>query len=200
MATAERGDSAEVAVVEGQQAGGTEPSRQDDNRSVCQPEFKVGVLLVQARGQCVLLWGQSRYQESPRRHVTQERPGRLSSPATPDQVVRFGRDRGWHDQFTLLLSQQFADPGVKRVMGVSEGDQGSGVDDERHAPNPASSSSSGTSATDDPSPSHAPSRAKSRGAVCAVSYAARANRITSAWLRPSAAARRLSRSTSESSR
>lgn len=46
MATAERGDGAEIAVVEGQQAGGTEPSRQDDNRGVCQPELKVGILLV----------------------------------------------------------------------------------------------------------------------------------------------------------
>jgi hypothetical protein len=30
-AAAERGDGAEVALVEGQQAGGTEPSRQDDD-------------------------------------------------------------------------------------------------------------------------------------------------------------------------
>ncbi len=128
MAAAERGDGAEVAVVEGQQAGGTEPSRQDDNGGVCQPELKVGVLLVQARGQCVLVWGQSLHQESPRRHVTEERPGGPGSPATTDQVVRLGRDRGWHDQLPLLLSKQVADPGVKRVAGVSEGDQGSGVE------------------------------------------------------------------------
>jgi len=178
MAAAERGDGAEVTLVEGQQAGGTEPSSQDYNRSVCQPKLEASVLFVQARGQCVLFWGQSLNQESPSRHVAQERPGGLGSPATPDQVVRLGRDWGWHDQLPWLPSEQVADPGVKRVAGVSEGDQGSGVDDERHAPNPASRSSSGTSATDDPSPSHAPSRAKSRGAVCAVSYAARADRIT----------------------
>ena len=80
MAAAERGDGAEVAVVEGQQAGGTKPSGQDDNRGVCQPKLKVGVLLVQTRGQCVLVWGQSLYQESPRRHVAQERPGGLGIP------------------------------------------------------------------------------------------------------------------------
>src|SRR5262249_36414335 len=97
-----------------------------------------------------------------------------------DEVVRLGRDRGWHDQLPWLLSEQLADPRVKRVAGISKGDQRSGVDDERHDPNPASSSSSGTSATDDPSPSHVPSRSKSRGAVGAVSYAARAERITSA--------------------
>jgi len=104
VATAERGDGAEVALVEGQQAGGTEPSRQDDYRGVCQPELKVGVLLVQACGQCVLVWGESLYQESPRRHVAQERPGGLGSAATPDKVVRLGRDRGWNDQFPWLPS------------------------------------------------------------------------------------------------
>jgi hypothetical protein len=100
MATAERGDGAEVAVVEGQQAGSTEPSRQDHNRGVCQPESKVGVLLVQPRGQRVLIWSQALYQELPRRHITQERPGRLRSPATLDQVVRLRRDRGRHDQLS----------------------------------------------------------------------------------------------------
>jgi hypothetical protein len=87
MATSERGDRAEVAVVEGQHAGSTELSSQDDNRSVCQSEFKVGVLLVQSRGQCVLVRGQSLYQESPSRHVTQERRGGAGSPATPEATT-----------------------------------------------------------------------------------------------------------------
>ncbi len=57
VATSERGHDSEVALVEGQQAGGAEPSRQDDNRGVCQPELDVGVLLVQPRCQIVLVWG-----------------------------------------------------------------------------------------------------------------------------------------------
>ncbi len=77
MATGEWGDDSGVALVEGQQAGGAEPSRQDDNRGVCQPELEGGVLLVQTSGQRVLVWGQSRNEEPPGRHVAQKRPGGL---------------------------------------------------------------------------------------------------------------------------
>jgi hypothetical protein len=64
MATSGRGDRAEVAVVEGQHAGSAEPSSQDDNRGVCQSEFKVGGLLVQSRGPC-----------PPRRSTAAHQPG-----------------------------------------------------------------------------------------------------------------------------
>ena len=70
MPAAERRDCAEIAFVEGQQAGGAEPSRQDDNRGVGQPELEVDILLVQPCGQCVFVSGQPLHQKSPRRDVT----------------------------------------------------------------------------------------------------------------------------------
>jgi hypothetical protein len=111
--------------------------------------------------------------------------GSGSQPRLTQELVQPG---------AALRLEQIANASMKRVTRITEPDQGSGVDDEGHAPKPPSSSSPGRSATDDPSPAHAPSRARSPGAVCAVSWAASADRITSAWLQPSAAASRARRS------
>jgi hypothetical protein len=46
VAATERRDGPEVTLVEGQQTGRTEPSSQDYNRSVCEPELEAGVLFV----------------------------------------------------------------------------------------------------------------------------------------------------------
>ncbi len=195
-----RGDRSEVTFVEGQQPPRPKTVSKNHHRKICQPKIKVGVLLIQPCHGAVLISRQPLDQEPARRHVAQEGPGRCGAPAAPDEIVHFRRHWCRDNQVSAFCTQHITDGGVEPVTGIPEGDQWRSVNDQGHAPNPASSSSSGTSATEDPSPAHAPSSAKSRGAVCARSYADSAARTISAWVRPSSAARRRSRSTSESSR
>src|SRR5579864_448104 len=87
-----------------------------------------------------------------------------------------------------------------RIADVAKRDQWRRVDYESQSPNPRSSSSSGMSATDDPSPAQDAASANFRSGSSRDSYAAIAARTISAWLRPSLFASRRKRSTSASSR
>lgn len=146
----QQGDRAEVTFVERQQPPRPEPVRENHHRKVSQPKIKVGILLIQPGHGAVLIRGQSLNPEPPGRHVAQERLGRQRAPASADEIVHLRGHRRRHNQVAVFGMQQVADRAMKPVTGIPESDQRRGFYDQHHPPNPASISSSGTSATEEP--------------------------------------------------
>ena len=151
-AARQRGDRAEVTFVERQQPPRPEPVGKNHHRKVSQPKIKGVILLTQPGHRPVLIRGQSLNPEPPCRHVAQERPGSQRAPTAADEMVHLCRHRRGHDQVAAFCTQHITDRAMEPVTGIPESDQRRGVHDQGHPPNPASRSSSGTSATEEQSP------------------------------------------------
>lgn len=118
---------------------------------------------LEAGGEPVLVSGQALYHEPVGADVVPEGARGSWAATAAEQVIDFSGNRCGNDQLTGLPVQQVSHRRMVRVSSVAQRDQRRCIDNECHSPKPASSSSSGTFATDVPSPDQAASRAKLRG-------------------------------------
>ena len=142
---------------------------QDNDCKIGEAQVKSSITVVECERQAMLLLRQPLDTETALGEILQEPPSGAGTTALANQVVDLGSDRRWNDQRPGLCFEEPADNGMAGITGITQGNQGRRVDDEGQFPNPRKSSSSGMSATEVPSPSHAPLSAKARSAVSCAS-------------------------------
>jgi len=120
------------------------PVRQDDDCAIGEPELEVGVTRVEVPDRSVVLALQALGCESPGGEVREKGTSWSVPDPTSKQVVDLGGYRRWNDQGTIDRPEQAVDGGKVGVLSIAKRNERPRVDDDRHSPNPSSSSSSGT--------------------------------------------------------
>ncbi len=129
------------------------PVGEDDDGEVGEAEVQAGIAVVQAEDQTMVLPGQPVDPETTVGTILQERSRCLRAEPAAEHVVGLSRDRRGDDQFPRFRLEDLTHQLASRVAAVGKRNQWGGIDDEGQSPNPSRSSSSGTSATELPSPS-----------------------------------------------
>jgi len=83
--------------------------------------------------------------EAPCGKAVQEGSARRLTEALAEQIVDFGDRRGGDDHLARLADEELEDLPAVWFGRIGECDERPGVDEQRHAPKPSSSSSSGIS-------------------------------------------------------
>jgi hypothetical protein len=195
----ERGDGAEVAVVECRQASCRPLIGEYDHRCVGESQLQVAVLGAQLAGGLE----PSRVERLDRvgdGEVVEQRKLGVDAEPAEDEVVGFGGGEGGDDQLPGPGLQRGDDRPVVGVVGVSGTVEGTGVDDQcAYRPSSRRTISSALRATASPLPRPTPADRSRRGpAACVVR--ATASRMISACERPDSDAIRRSAAASRSSR
>lgn len=169
-----------VALVKSQEPSCAVAVSQHNNREISQAKVEGGIAVVDRERKAVFLRRQSIDAETACGKVFEKPPRGGRASALADQIVNLGSDGRGDDKRPKLTFEEPANSRMLRITRITQGNQGRGIDDKSQLPNPRSNSSSGTSATEVPSPSHAPVRANARVGSRRDSYAAMAARTISA--------------------
>lgn len=148
----QRGHGAEVPLVERQDAPGLEAVGENDDREVGEARSEVSVSVREGRERQKFRVRDGFKAVAANCKVVQECPRGAASKAGLEKVVNFGRDERGDRQWFGRSAQSALRVGAAGVSCVRGGNNGPSVDEDGHSPKPRINSSSGMSATEQPSP------------------------------------------------
>ena len=158
--TAEGSERAEVALVEGEQSPRLVAMSGDDHAQVGETSIKILVAAFEICDDAVFVRFKMGDDEPTSGEILDKAKASTAAEPTTEQVVDLCGHGSRKYKLAWLLSKHRLYSRTQAVPAISDGDERSGVEDDRQSPKPSSSSSSGTSAMEPPGPLAMPMSAK----------------------------------------